>query len=68
MLNSFNQVRDRNNSEPSWYKNSEPVAECWFCNEDLYEGEAIEYKGYSCCGRDECVEAIALETGADINV
>ena len=67
-MNTFNMVNsipERNNSEPSWYKNSEPVAECWFCNEDLFEGEYEVIEGYdvayTCCGRDECIEAIALE-------
>lgn len=67
VIEMFEDVPDRRLVPPA---PPEPVAECWYCNEDLYteaDGniDYLEINGneYYCCMQVECLEAIALEEG-----
>lgn len=46
----------------------EPVAQCWYCKEDLYpgpDGTIMKLQDMFLCGKDECLIAAGIEAGLD---
>lgn len=42
----------------------EPEVDCWYCNEGIFadwDNEVFMIGEYICCGKEKCVEAIAME-------